>query len=85
MEKTFVKLLKELIPNNNEELDLTRVSCAFSFVATLDRELIVQDLPRMKAFYSSHPLVLEAVRKVVKESLNLLHLQPEQMNFLFPL
>ena len=68
-----------------EGLETQRVQCAFSMVTKVDKELLLRDLPAMHAFYAAHPSVLEAVKRVTRETLDTLHIAIDQVDLLYSL
>jgi hypothetical protein len=60
-----------------------RVSCAFSLVPEIDEELVMNDIPAMKAYYAEHPKVWQQVSALVESQWKSMGLIRDQRDLLF--
>jgi hypothetical protein len=76
----------EEVEDDEESIMLRkRLACAFGSANTIDRDLVLKQLPAMKAFYALNPEILDEVKKLVKDGLELIGLDPQQMHFMYHL
>jgi hypothetical protein len=77
---------KQVLGDDEESIMVRkRLACAFGSANTIDRDLVLKQLPAMKAFYALNPEILDEVKKVVKDGLELIGLDPRQMHFMYKL
>jgi hypothetical protein len=75
----------EEVEDEESMMTTQRIACAFGSANTIDRDLVLKQLPAMKAFYALNPQVLDEVKKIVRDGLAFIGLDARQMHFLYKL
>ncbi len=60
-----------------------RLQCAFGSANTIDRDLVVSQLSSMKVFYAMNSVILDEVKDIVKNYVELIGLDAKQMHFMY--
>jgi hypothetical protein len=64
---------------------INKYGCAYGSTTTFDQDLVLSQIPAMKAFYAMYPKVFEQVKEIVKERLHAIGLEEKQMHFMYRL
>jgi hypothetical protein len=61
-----------------------RLRCAFGSAAHwIHPDLVMRIIPSVKLFYAEHPLIFERVKPIVRQAVEAIGLDPEQMHFMY--